>query len=138
MGRSSNPSRWPIPESKYCHWLGANRQRIANLFPPTHRSAWGSMNHQGIAQTPGGCTRSVRASILSQIPSPARVTSVGNRQRPHHGGTHEGRIHRTSTCHHSPTQRSLHHSYLLGSGPLRVLVPQVVAPLLRVRCRGAL
>src|SRR4051812_9684100 len=46
------------------------------MFPPAHRSAWGSMNHQCIAQTSGGCTRSVRASLLCHIPSPARVTSV--------------------------------------------------------------
>jgi hypothetical protein len=118
--------------------LPASRQRIANMFPPAHRSAWGSMSHQCIAQTSGGCTRSVRASIRCHIPSPARVTSVGNRQRPHHGGTHEGRIHRTPTGHRSPTQRSLRQVNLLDLGPLRVLVPQVVAPLHRVRCRGPL
>ena len=32
----------------------ANRPRIANMFPPAHRSAFGSMNRQCLAQTSGG------------------------------------------------------------------------------------
>ena len=61
---------------------------------------------------------------------------MGNRQRPHHGGTHARRIHGTSTCHHAPPQRPTCRVHLSGPGPLPVLVPQVVAPLPRVGRRG--
>src|SRR5437868_5077828 len=63
----------------------------------------------------------------------ARVTSVGNRWRPHHGGPHERRIRRTATCHYSPPRRPPCQVHLPGAGPVRVLVPQVVAPLPRLR-----
>src|SRR6516165_2717088 len=69
---------------------------------------------------------------------PARVTSVGNRQRPHHGGSHAGRIHGTTTCHCPPPPRPTCPVHLPGSGPLRLLVPQVVAPLPRIRHRRPL
>src|SRR5262245_13262801 len=73
---------------------------------------------------------------LTQWPS-TTVTSVGNRWRPHHGGSHERRIHGTPTCHHSPTCRPPHPAHLPGAGPHRCLVSQVVAPLPGVRRRGA-
>src|SRR5262249_28415632 len=65
-----------------------------------------------------------------------RVTSVGNRQRPHHGGSHERRIHGTSTCHYSPPRRPLGQGHLPGTGPHRGLVAQMVAPLSRTGQRG--
>jgi superfamily II DNA or RNA helicase len=34
--------------------VAANRPRIANMFPPAHRTAFGSMNRQCLAQTSGG------------------------------------------------------------------------------------
>src|SRR5262249_60657475 len=76
-------------------------------------------------------SRAVASPWLAPPRPPARfrVPSVGNRQRPHHGGTHARRIHGTSTCHHSPSPRPSGQGHLPGPGPLRVLVPQVVAPL---------
>src|SRR5262245_7549594 len=68
------------------------------------------------------------------LPS-ARVTSVGNRWRPHHGGSHERRIHGTPTCHCSPPRRPPRPAHLPGAGPHRGLVSQVVAPLSRGRRR---
>src|SRR5438270_583547 len=68
-------------------------------------------------------------------PPPDRVTSVGNRLRPHHGGTHERRIRRASARHYSPPRRPLRQADLLGLGPHRGVVLQVVASLPRVRRR---
>ena len=82
--------------------------------------------------------RPVPASIPCRMPSLATVTSVGHRQRPHRGNIHEERIYGTPARYHSRTRRSLRQVGLLGPGALRVLVPQVVAPLHRVRCRGPL
>ena len=63
---------------------------------------------------------------------------MGNRQRPHHGGTHARRVHGTTTCHYTPPQRPFCPVHLPGVGPLRLLIPQVVAPLPRVGCRWSL
>src|SRR4029450_8983313 len=68
-------------------------------------------------------------------PPPDRVTSVGNRLRPHHGGTHERRIRRASARHYSPHRRPPRQADLLGPGPHRGVVPQMVAALPRGRCR---
>src|SRR4029453_2167925 len=62
-------------------------------------------------------------------PPPDRVTSVGNRLRPHHGGTHARRIRRASARPYSPPRRPPRQADLLGPGPHRGVVPQVVAPL---------
>src|SRR5512142_687736 len=75
-------------------------------------------------------------SLLPLISPAIRVTTVGNRQRPHHGGTHARRIHGTPTSHHAPPQRPTCPVHLSGPGPLRVLVPQVVATLPRGGRRG--
>src|SRR5262245_53338946 len=69
-------------------------------------------------------------------PGPARVTPVGNRWRPPSGGPHERRIHGTPTCHRPPPRRPPRPADLPGAGPHRGLVPQVVAPLPRLRRRG--
>src|SRR5262245_61214379 len=85
-----------------------------------------------IAQFSVGWACFPRALDLLPLFCPTRVTSVGNRQRPHHGGTHARRIRGTPTCHHATPQRPVCPVHLPGSGPLRILVPQVVAPLPRV------
>src|SRR5512135_996480 len=68
-------------------------------------------------------------------PPPDRVTSVGNRLRPHHGGTHERRVRRASARHYPPPRRPPRQADLLGPGPHRGVVPQVVGALPRVRRR---
>src|SRR5262249_21148337 len=101
------------------------RQRIAAFSAPQTASA--SLGSVAVARPPRG------AWGTSPCSARARVTSVGNRRRPHHGGTHARRIHGTPTCHHSPTRRPPCQVHLPGPGSLPVLVPQVVAPLPRVR-----
>src|SRR5271166_6528692 len=65
--------------------LGANRQLIAHLLPTADRSVFVEANRQLIAQFSVGCACLHRAMGLLPLLSPARVNSVGNRQRPHHG-----------------------------------------------------
>src|SRR5262245_23337880 len=74
-------------------------------------------------------------AAFAQLPS-ARVTSMGNRPRPHHGGSDARRIHGTTTCHYAPPRGPRRPGHLPGAGPHRGLVSQVVAPLPRVRCPG--
>src|SRR5260370_16294547 len=74
------------------------------------------------------------AAALAQLLR-ATVTSVGNRWRPHHGGSHERRIHGTTTCHYAPPRPSPRAAHLPGAGSHRGLVSQVVASLSRVRRR---
>src|SRR5829696_4622314 len=82
----------------------------------------------------GAVPPAVRVALgQGRSPSLGRATSVGNRWRPHHGGPHERRIYRTATCHYAPPRRPPCQVRLPGAGPLRVLVPQVVAPLPRIR-----
>src|SRR5215467_4744867 len=109
----------------------ANRQLIAHLFPTVDRSLFVESNRQLIAPF------SVGSRYLPLTLSSARVTSVGNRQRPHHGGTYARRIGGTPTCHRTPTQRPTCPVHLSGPGPLHLLVPQVVASLPPGRRRGA-
>src|SRR3954463_1063145 len=117
-------------------WQPADRQLIAQFFPTADRSVLVGTTRQLIAPLSVVCACLHRAMRLPPRLSPARVTSVGNRQRPHHGGTHARRIHGTPTCHHAPPRRPNYPGRLSGPGPLRVLVPQVVAPLPRVGRRG--
>src|SRR5262245_46667534 len=107
----------------------ANRQLIAHLLPTADRSLFVRPNRQRIALPavgPACLQRALRP--LSPLP-PARVPSVGNRPRPHHGGTHARRICGTPTCHRAPPWRPACPAHLSGAGPLHVLVPQVVASL---------
>jgi hypothetical protein len=79
---------------------------------------------------------SFRALLAASTPLPsARVTSVGNRWRPHYGGSHERRIHGTPTFHYAPPRRPHRPVHLPGAGPHRGLVSQVVASLSRMWCR---
>src|SRR5262249_49145204 len=94
-------------------------------------------NRQLIAPLPGGQACLPRAPGR-RFPRPVRVTSVGNRQRPHHGGTHARRVRGTPTCHHPPHPRPPCQVHLPGPRPIRVLVPQVVAPPPPGRLRGPL
>src|SRR5262245_32799449 len=116
--------------------VGANRQLIALFSPTADRSVSVAANRQLIAPFSVGSACLCR--VLSRLPSPgpATVTSVGNRQRPHHGGSHARRIRGTATRHHAPPQRPTCPGHLPGPGPLRVLVPRVVAPPPRVGRRG--
>src|SRR5512147_1916817 len=116
--------------------LPATRQLIAHLLPTADRSVFVEATRQLIAPFSVGCACFCRVIDLLLLLCPARVTSVGNRQRPHHGGPHARRICGTSTCHHAPSQRPTCRVHLSGPGPLPVLVPQVVAPLPRVGGRG--
>src|SRR5262249_59320089 len=85
--------------------LLANRQLIALLLPTSDRSLFVKPIRQWIALPcvgPACLQRALRP--LSPLP-PARVPSVGNRPRPHHGGTHARRICGTPTCHRAPPWR---------------------------------
>src|SRR5512135_411120 len=80
------------------HRVGANRQLIANFLPTADRSVLIELTCQLIAQSSVGCAGPHRAmDLLSRFNSAHTVTSVGNRQRPHHGGTHARRIRSTPT-----------------------------------------
>src|SRR3954466_11543689 len=72
------------------------------------------------------------------LPLVARTSPAGNRQRPHRGGHHERRTHGATARHQSPSRRPDRQANLLAPGPLRGLVPQVVAPLPGGRARGPL
>src|SRR5262249_50242197 len=119
--------------------LPAGRQLIAHVLPTADRSVSLVANRQLIAPLPGGQACLPRAPGR-RFPRPVRVTSVGNRQRPHHGGTHARRVRGTPTCHHPPPPppRPPCQVHLPGPRPIRVLVPQVVAPLPPGRRRGPL
>src|SRR5262249_44803468 len=67
-------------------WICAGRQLIAHVLPTADRSVSLVANRQLIAPLPGGQACPPRAPGR-RFPRPVRVTSVGNRQRPHHGGT---------------------------------------------------
>src|SRR5271157_1776393 len=97
----------------------ANRQRIASLRVVRAPSSRGTC-------------------LLLFLSDLSKVTSAGNRQRPPYGGNHERRIQRSSTRYHSPPRRPHCQADLPDARPLRVLVPQVVAPLPGVRRRGPL
>src|SRR6516165_9815214 len=116
--------------------IGADRRLIAHLLPTTDRSVSIRATRWLIATFSVGCAWSHYAAVPLSPFSSARVTSVGNRQRPHHGGSHAGRIRGTPTCHQAPPRRPAGPVHLPGPRPLRVLVPQVVAPLPRVGRRG--
>src|SRR5260370_17405002 len=98
------------------------------MFPPTHRSAFGGVNRLCIAQACGGCTRSLHSRSLLHLPCPAKVTSLGNRQRPQQGGIHEGRIHGTPTCHYSPPPRPPCQGHLPPPRPLPLPLPHPLTP----------
>src|SRR5512135_2718928 len=120
-----------------CPSLAANRQLIANFLPTADRSVLIELTCQLIAQSSVGCAGPHRAmDPLSRFNSAHRVTSVGNRQRPHHGGTHARRIRGTPTCHLASPQRPTCPVHLSGPEPLPGLVLQVVAPLPRIGHRG--
>src|SRR5437868_3309639 len=95
------------------------RQLIAQFL--ADRTASSSLSSVAVLSAVGMASGRRRSEWL------ARVTSVGNRWRPPHGGTHERRIQRTATCHYSPPGRPPCQVHLSGAGPVRVLVPQVVA-----------
>ena len=67
-----------------------------------------------------------------------RITSVGNRQRPPRGGSHERRTRGSSLSHSPVPRRPARSGHLRRCRPLRGLVPQVVASLPGGRTRGPL
>src|SRR5438067_749329 len=78
------------------------------------------------------------ALSLTRPPVVSRTSPAGNRQRPHRGGHHERRTRGAPARHQSPPRRPDRQVHLLGPGPLRGLVPQVVGALPTVRPRGPL
>src|SRR3954467_5411299 len=71
-------------------------------------------------------------------PRRRRTTPAGNRQRPPRGGSHARRTRGASARRYPTPRRPPHQDHLHGPGPLRGLVPQVVAPLFAVRPRRPL
>src|SRR6516165_5077426 len=112
-------------------------QRIVSVFSSTHRfGLWYAdvSTHRFDCVTFPGRAVDPTAPVF---PSGSKVTSIGNRRRPHDGGNYARRIQRASACHYSPPRRPLCPGHLPGVGAFRSLVPQVVAPLPRTR-RGRL
>src|SRR5579871_1184305 len=79
----------------------ANRQLIVPFFPTADRSVFVESNRLLIVPLAVGYVCFWCAMGLLRLLPPSRVPSVGNRQRPHHGGTHARRIYRTPTCHYA-------------------------------------
>src|SRR5262249_15164805 len=125
----------PSPRVQRASSPSANRQLIALFLPTADHSVIVASGRQRTAPLTVGSASRRRPVGPWALRAPARVTSVGNRPRPHHGGTHARRIHGTPTCHRAPPRRPTSPVDLPGPGPLRLLVPQVVAPLPRARRR---
>jgi hypothetical protein len=75
--------------------------------------------------TPGHCSAE---RPLTRLPAVPQTSPAGNRQWPHRGGRHVRRTHDASARHQSPPRRPARQAHLLGLGPPRGLVPQVVRP----------
>src|SRR5262245_2075458 len=120
VGRRPRPqpgeSLWIFASSR-C--FGANRQLIALFLPTADHSVIVASGRQRTAPLTVGSAGRRRPVGPWALRAPARVTSVGNRPRPHHGGTHARRIHGTPTCQRAPPRRPTSPVYLPGPGPPR-------------------
>src|SRR5438067_7729277 len=136
IGKHLRESMLEIRERR-CY-IAANRHVIVELFPPGHRRALRFPNRQFIVEVGGGSGAISPGSVPSWLPVVSKTSPAGNRQRPLRGGHRERRTCGAPTRHPSPPRGPPRPVHLLGAGPLRGVVPQVVGPLPAGRPRGPL
>src|SRR5262245_6778189 len=95
----------------------------------TDISSWRSV--AGLTHSRAAYVPDLATSCVSDVPR-------GNASAAARGGHHEGRTRVPPTRHQSPSRRPPRQAHLLGAGPLRDLVAQVVGPLPPGRPRGPL